>query len=338
MEGEALARVLRQSQVAVDDREVGEEGPHALDERLAVLVAELLRAEMRLRLHRVQVVRAAEQREEVVGVVEVEREVVFLREESGEHRRDRAGRPLVHGRRVAVPGRVACEPGEVGVAGGVDLTLRVHERDGRKLVEDDHDDRGVGRHLGQPRLGRVLEDETRHRRDEQEQDEEDERRGSQDGQEHPRRPRARVEEGRRGTDGCCGADQQERRGIDPADDLKHDQPDEAADEGEVKHGGREGVSKAGERLQGEQHEGRDDDQPDGEEHDVPAGRAADGEELDVAGEKVEDRLCDRDGAQAREMQARRLERPGRVRRMDSHGRECASPRGASRGARRASAR
>ncbi len=64
--GQLVREVLGEDEVAVDDREVGEQRADALGERLSIRIAELGRAEMRLRLVDVQVVGAAEQREEVV--------------------------------------------------------------------------------------------------------------------------------------------------------------------------------------------------------------------------------------------------------------------------------
>ena len=70
--GKLVGEVGGEDEVPVDDREVGEQRADALGKRVPVRVAELGRAEVRLRLVDVQVVGAAEQGEEVVRVVEEE--------------------------------------------------------------------------------------------------------------------------------------------------------------------------------------------------------------------------------------------------------------------------
>jgi hypothetical protein len=119
-------------------------------------------------------VAAAEEREEVVGMLREDREASVLGVEAGEDRGDGVDRPGVHGGGVPKPGGVAGKRGEARAAGGVDRAALVEERGRRDLVED-HDDYRRGR--GSPvhaRLRLALEDECPNGRGEEEEGEEEE--------------------------------------------------------------------------------------------------------------------------------------------------------------------
>ena len=199
---------------------------------------------------------------------------------AGEHRRDGAGRPFVHRRRVPKPGRVLGQAREARIAHGVELAVRPQEGDGRQLVEDDHDDGRPRGRLEPGAVRRALE-QAGHRREGEEEDEDEERRGPDDGQHHPHRARPRVEK---------RAETAERRGegdradADPAERLEGKEREQRGEEGEVEDRRRLLADEAGQGLEAEQEERRQDDDAHREEDDVPARRAAHGEELDVARE------------------------------------------------------
>ena len=234
------------------------------------------------------------------------------------------------------------EPGEVGVADGVDRLVVAHERDDGELVEDDHDDRvHPARRLGELRLGRAREQEPRDRREEEEEARGRERRGAEDGQEHPRRSRARVEDGRRRPRRRRRArrGQRARRRRSPRIAWRTRSPTRAATKTRWSTVAARALPEPGERLEPEEDERREHDEPDGEEDDVPAR-----EEPRTAKNST---LCEsrsksgwataRADSPAR-WSAGAPERSRRVRRPESHGRGCASRRAGSRGARLASGR
>ncbi len=80
MLGSRAARSSGRTRWPVDDRQVREQRADPLGERLPALRTELLRAEVRLRFEDAEPVAPAQEGEEVVGVVEVERKLVVPRE------------------------------------------------------------------------------------------------------------------------------------------------------------------------------------------------------------------------------------------------------------------
>jgi hypothetical protein len=119
----------------------------------------------------VELVVPAEQGKEVVGLGRGDRERPAPRVAAGEYRRDRAAGEVGDRRGIAIPGRVPCQRGEVGIAPGVDAATLVEQRDERELVEDQHHDGGVGAGLDIERLRLALRDhKAPHGREEQEDD------------------------------------------------------------------------------------------------------------------------------------------------------------------------
>ena len=159
---------LGQDEVEVDRADVRGERPCRVRHRLRLcfvfLAADRRGADAGQRLDRPHAVAPAEQREDAVGVLRRNGQLPGVGIEAAEHRRHRDLRQPVGRRRVAVPGRVACELGEVRKAHRVDALASVHQRRGAELVVDDQHDRGARRHGGSsPRDLLVLEDEIRDR-------------------------------------------------------------------------------------------------------------------------------------------------------------------------------
>ena len=286
---------------------------------------------MRLRLLDIQVVGPAEQGEEVLRVVEEERQPV--RALAGEDRGHGSRGPLVHGRCIPKPGRVLRQPGEVGIARRVELSVCPEQRDGGKLVEDDHDDRRSGGGLGQMRLRRGLE-EPRHGREGEKEDEDEDRGYADDGQKHARGARTHVQERAEAADPRGRSDCPD---PDPTKGLQGEERHQRREEGEMEHGGDPIAGQAAQRFDAEEEERGEEDDCEREENDVPARRPAHREKLDVPREEVEERLRDRQRRESGEVDRRPAKGPGRVRRPESHGRESACRKGGLRGARRGSA-
>ena len=187
---DAAGEVVRQQLVQVDDARVLGQRGRAVTERALEVRAERGRAEVRLLVDHVELRGAAEEREQVLPVVGVDRELAGLREAAGEDRRDRVRRAFADGRRVLEPGRAAREPGEVREAGRVDAPVRVEQRVDGQLVERDQHDRRARPLAGGLRRLRG-EREPRDVRVEQEQREEEQRRGREHRQREPGRAGAR---------------------------------------------------------------------------------------------------------------------------------------------------
>lgn len=83
--------------------------------------------------------------------------------------------------------------------------------------------------------------------------------------------------------------------------LEDDDRDERSDERRVHDRTGPLVRPRHERLDGEQHRRRHENDREREEHDVPARRVTRREELGVAAEQVEERLCEGERAQRAEM-------------------------------------
>ena len=160
---QTVPEVRRQRAVEVDDAGVGEEASHPAAERLPGTRAEIARAQPGQRLRDVQVVRVREEREQVVWVLGMDGQTPVLRVHAREDRRHRVDRPRVDRRRVAKPGRVLCESGEVRIALRVDLHALVEERRRGELVEDENDDRRLRRGACGPSLRLVRQHELAHR-------------------------------------------------------------------------------------------------------------------------------------------------------------------------------
>ena len=270
-------------------------------------LADVARAELRLRLDDVHPVALAEQREKVVGVVLVDGERAFLRVPPGQKRRHGNRRRARDGGHVAEPERALRQTREVGKTAGVDVAVRVLERDRRELVEEQEDDRCrvADRRGGGAGLG-VREDERVYRRPEQEDREEDGRRRGEDRQEPARGPHA--------PDGECEADPDRDRAHDqrrrpaeagPLQRLDAEDRAEGGQEDQVQDESRLATDELDEYLDGEQDESRDEDDDEPEQEDVAGRGAVRGEELGVLAEDVEERLREGeagDGEQLREAQ------------------------------------
>ena len=188
----------------------------------------------RERLDHVEPVGAAEEREEVLGVIREDRQLALLRQLPGEDRGHGVLGVWMHGRRAAVPRRVPRERREVREARCVHVLSPVHERDRRELVEDDQHDRCL-RADGDRRGVRVLrEDELGHRRVEQEENEEDDRRCGKNREEALHGRHARVQS----RDPAPGERRREERAeagqcVGLRQRVKHDDGNEPRHEDEV---------------------------------------------------------------------------------------------------------
>ena len=219
---DTAGEIVRQQLVQVDDAGVLGERGGAVTERALEVGAERGRAKVRLLVGDMELRRAAEEREQVLAVVGVDRELAGLREAAGEDRRDCVRRPFADGRRVLEPGRAPGEPGEVREPRRVDLPVGVEQRVDRQLVErDQHDWRAWPLARSLRRLGR--EREPRDVRVEQEQGEKEQRRGGEHGQREPGRARSQVELGRGGADRDGGGHEQPAGSARAADRLQHEQ-------------------------------------------------------------------------------------------------------------------
>ena len=214
--------------MAVYDGEIRDERSDALGKRITVRIAQLGWAEVRLRLVDVQAVGPAEQGEEVLGMVEEEGEAV--RALLGEDRRHGAGRPLVGRRRIPIPGRILRQPGEVRVAGGVELTVRVEQRDGgssSKTTATTGAPDGALARRGSGGVSRSLETGENARKRTSDED----RRDADDGEEHSRRARPRVQER---TDAPDRRGDRNRLDSDAAECLQGEERHQRREEDEMK--------------------------------------------------------------------------------------------------------
>ncbi len=87
------------------------------------------------------VVRRAEEREQVLGMACQIRKLSVARHPPGQDRRNCLRRVVVDRCRIPVPRSRLPESREIGVSRSVDRAVRPHQRADRKLVEYDHDDR-----------------------------------------------------------------------------------------------------------------------------------------------------------------------------------------------------
>ncbi len=267
---------------------VADRAGHAVPERLVLVVpAQGRRAERGRVLAHVQLVAAAgEQAEDVARVIGRDRQALLARQAPVEDRRDGVGGVLVDGGGVAVPGRVAGEPGEVRVAPSVDAAVRAHQRVDGELVEDHEHDRGARAHVGGLHVGRGGEDQIRGVRGEQEQGHERERGGAEQGQQRPGGREARIDHRR-----CDPGDERERqrgRGAE-REHAEHDRARQRGHEHDVQRPGGGLAHQADQPLDCEQRERRDERDEQRERHDLSRRRGSRGEELRVAPERVEQR-------------------------------------------------
>ena len=304
---DAAGEVVRQQLVQVDDARVLGQRGRAVTERALEVRAERGRTEVRLLVGDVELRGTAEEREQVLPVVGVDRELAGLREAAGEDRRDRVRRPFADRGCVLEPGRAACEPSEVREANRVDAAVRVEQRVDRQLVERDQHDGRVGP-LACCLRGLRGEREPRDVRIEQEQREEEERRGGEHGQREPGRACAQVELGRAGAERDGDGHEQPAGSARAADRLQHEQRHQAGDEDGVHDPAQ---APAEQILQPEQDRRRHEQEHEREHDRVPAGRAAGGEELAVLAEQVEERLRDRERPEHEQVQAGQPPRQGR---------------------------
>ena len=228
------------------------------------------RADAGQRLDRPHAVAPAEQREDAVGVLRRDGQLPGVGIEAAEHRRHRDLRQPVRRRRVAVPGRIACERGEVRKAHRVDALTSVHQRRGAELVVHDQHDRGPRRHGGSSsRDLLVLEDEIRDRRVEEEQREEEERHRREHREERARRGRGAVGGGGEHAERRCDRDRRdvrERAGL--RQDEQREQARQRRDEHQVERVREPGRDRVHEELDEQEERGHAEGDRDREEHDL----------------------------------------------------------------------
>jgi hypothetical protein len=129
------------------------------------------------RLDHRQLVAALEEREEAARVVPRGRQRVRPRLLAGELRGHRRRGEVVDGRRVAIPGGLPRQPGEVREQLGVDPPVRAGERGLGQLVQHDmHDRHRRARRSRDRAAGLAGEQQAAHRREDEEQEQHDRRR------------------------------------------------------------------------------------------------------------------------------------------------------------------
>ena len=306
---DAACEVVRQQLVEIDHARVGEQRAEPAVERLARLVAELGRAEVRLGFEHVHLGLVAEEREQVARVVVVDGQLAGARVATGQQRRHPVQRALGDDALVREPGRAPLQGREVRIANGVDDFVPVEQRVHRELVEDDHDHRRVRAH--RRRRGGLGPGERQSRgvRVQQEEGDENQRHGREDGQEQPRCRQTEIEGRGAGPDCPRDRGQEPARRADGPDRLEREQADEAGDQQRV-----ECAAGAAwhDRLQAEKQRGRDEREKQREQDYVRARRPARREELAVPAEQVEQRLGDSERpedekVEPRDPEPRRLE-------------------------------
>ena len=128
----------------------------------------------------------------VLRMIRCDRQTLLPREATVHDGGQSVGRVLIDRSRVAIPGGVSSEPGEVWKAAGVEVPAGSHERSHRQLIED-HQHDGSARRTGFGlNLGGVPEDQVRHVREQQEQRHEYHRRRAEHAEERARRARPRI--------------------------------------------------------------------------------------------------------------------------------------------------
>ena len=223
--GDPVREVLGEQLMEVDHARVGVQRAEPPRKRVARLVAQLRRAEMRLRLDDVELA-SSEQREEVAWVVVVDRQLVRTRQPPGEERRDAVQGSFRDDALVRKPRRVALELGEVREANRIDDPSPVEQRVGRELVEDDDDGRRIRPDVGGVGARRARERQPRGVRAEQKQRQKEQRRRSEHRQDEPRGGEPQVERGGGEAHGP-GQHGQEPAGLTSAPNrLEDKEPDE----------------------------------------------------------------------------------------------------------------
>ncbi len=295
----AESQRVRQEDVEVHEARVRGERRQALSDRLDVgRLAEGDGTEMSERLVDAQAVAVAEQGEEVLPMVRVDRQLVLFGQLPGERRGNRVLGERVDGRRLAVEGRVVLELGEVREPLGIDVAVGAEESGRAQLVEHDEHDGDV--RIDRRGLDRRLVDaeKRRDRRVEEEERREDERGRQEDREERPNGRQANVGEGCGGTPENGGDDQRRARVL--GDPLRHLEQDERREPGDEQHVDDPPDALADERdqpLDREEHGGRHQQDPEREQDDVRRRRTTHREELGVLGEEVVERLRDRERRQ-----------------------------------------
>jgi hypothetical protein len=261
--------------------------------------AEVGRAQPRDGLRHVHGVRTAEEGEEVVGVVPRRRRGAVAGEGAGHDRRHRVPGRGADRRRVAEPRRGVGERGQVRVEVGVDPAVGADDGREGELVEDEEHDRGRGSDVGLERVGVVVEQGRRLRREQEEPDEGEWRERRVPEPEPERLAAAGEHEG----DGRHGGGRREERGAaeQRPQRLHRDGAGEQAEQRRVQ--GRAGLrcGEPGDRFGRPEHQRRHGSDDGGEQHDVGARRSPERELLGAAAEHVEQRLGDGDAAQGEQL-------------------------------------
>ena len=190
--------------------------------------------------------------------------------------------------------------GETRESVAVDRAVRTHDRGGRKLVEDDHDDWPAG--LRDSHVPDVVAaaagNQLRRRAGEQEHGDEGDVGDGEVGQQQPPGVRSqRQHHGRRPAGQRHDGHQHDR--------IDADRAEQGEDEGRPEHGHDDAVDDGsgtpvdqrgdGDRGNADQWRKHGDDQ--GEPHDLASAVVAGNEELRVATEQIEERLGDGEAAQ-----------------------------------------
>ena len=244
---------------------------------------------------------AAEQREQVAGMVGVRGQQAVLGDPTVEHRGHGPMGEVVLARRVAEPRTHRRQLSESGKPVTVDRAVWAHDRGGRELVEDEHDDRTADLRDGHvpdvvaPASG----DQLRRRADEQEHgDERDVGDGEVGQQQTPGVRSHRQHHGGRAAGQRHDDDQHDRIDPDRAEQGEDEGSAEHSDDDAVDDGSGAPVDQRGNGDRGNADQRRDQGDDQGEPDDLARAVVAGDEELRVATEQIEERLGDGQAAQA----------------------------------------
>ena len=220
-------------------------------------------------------------------MVRCDREALATRQPRVQDGRDCVGRILIHRSRVAIPGGIAREAGEVRKAVRIQVAAGVHERARRKFVED-HEDDGSARRAGVgPNIGPVREHQVRHVGEQQEQRREHHRGGGENAEQRAGGVRTCVDQ--HGADGTGQGENRRGQGPVQRQHLEDDRGYEKAQDHQMQGPPERLAHPAYERLGAKQEQRRDDRQPQGEEDDRRTRPPARREELRVVAEHMQER-------------------------------------------------
>ena len=302
-----IAQIGAQDQVEVHDGQIRQHPGQAL-QGAPVLVpyAQPLRTELGQDARGVHLVGAREQGEQAVRVINRVREPVGPRVPAGQDGRHRVVGRLRDRRRPPVPRGVADQRREVRVSPGVDPLLPVHQRRGRKLVEDHEDDRGRPRdrlRLALRHLS-VVHQQRRDRRRGDEQSGEDDHPRRQQGEEEPDRAETCVEHrDPRSEHERRGHERDARHGLHRPQRGQHGQRDPYRQDGLVDPVSRARTDETREPPGGDQDERDRPAQGHHQPQDLRPPGVLEDEELGLVPQQVVQRLGHREARHHPDMQA-----------------------------------